>query len=209
MNGSSVIGASAVLNDLTDTDVGSPTNGQLLQYVTASSKWQAATVIDTNTALGTSDSVAPSQKAAKTYADTKIPKTDIDTTTTLGTSDTKVPSQKAVKTYADTKAPLAGGIKAWAKWNGRTTGTVTADASYNVTSIVRNSAGNWTITWATDFSSANYVIMIQYGSNESDARASLSVYSQAAGSCVIRCVDANNSAVDIDFVHIMAIGTQV
>lgn len=104
MNGSSVIGASAVLNDLTDTDVGSPTNGQLLQYVTASSKWQAATVIDTNTALGTSDTVTPSQKATKTYADTKIPKTDIDTTTTLGTSDTKVPSQKAVKTYVDATA---------------------------------------------------------------------------------------------------------
>lgn len=106
MNASSVIGASMVLDDLTDTDVGSPTNLQLLQYVTASGKWQSATVIDTNTALGTSDTVTPSQKATKTYADTKIPKTDIDTTTTLGTSDTKVPSQKAVKTYVDGKSGI-------------------------------------------------------------------------------------------------------
>jgi len=55
-----------------------------------------------------SDTKVATQKAVKTYADTKIPKTDIDTTTTLGTSDTKVPSQKAVKTYVDTLISSSG-----------------------------------------------------------------------------------------------------
>lgn len=62
------------------------------------------------TLAANSDGKIPSQKAVKTYADTKIPKTDIDTTITLGTSDTKVPSQKAVKTYADTALALKANL---------------------------------------------------------------------------------------------------
>lgn len=43
--------------------------------------------------------------------------------------------------------------KAWVKWNNA--GTIAA--SYNVTSMTDNGTGNFTITIATDFSSANYV----------------------------------------------------
>lgn len=46
--------------------------------------------------------------------------------------------------------------KAWAIWNGGTSGTSTANASYNVTNIVKNSTGNYTIYFATGFSSVNY-----------------------------------------------------
>lgn len=63
----------------------------------------ALTAFSTDGTLGgNTDTDIPTEKAVKTYADTKIPKTDIDTSTSLGTSDTKVPSQKAVKTYVDT-----------------------------------------------------------------------------------------------------------
>lgn len=56
-----------------------------------------------------SDLVVPSEKAVKTYADTKIAASYIDTDGTLAAnSDSKIATQKATKTYADTKALLAG-----------------------------------------------------------------------------------------------------
>lgn len=64
----------------------------------------------TNTSLGTSDTLYPSQKAVKTYADTKqtalgftpenVANKDVDGTLAAN-SDTKYPSQKAAKTYID------------------------------------------------------------------------------------------------------------
>lgn len=60
------------------------------------------------TFAGNSDVLVPTQKAVKTYADTKIASTYLDTDGTLtANSDTKIPSQKAVKTYADTKLPTS------------------------------------------------------------------------------------------------------
>jgi hypothetical protein len=51
-----------------------------------------------------SDAKVPSQKAVKTYADTKLPSSYLDTDGTLAAnSDVKVASQKATKTYADGK----------------------------------------------------------------------------------------------------------
>lgn len=44
--------------------------------------------------------------------------------------------------------------KAWVVWNG--TGTISNLASYNVTSLTDHGTGDYTITWATDFSTANY-----------------------------------------------------
>ncbi len=99
-------------------------------------------------------------------------------------------------------------IRAMVHFDGRATGTVTPIASYNITSVVRNSAGNWTITWDTDFADENYIVMAQHKCDDSDGRLSLRVYSQAAGNCVITAHDANNSAVDVDFVQIVAIGIQ-
>jgi len=56
-----------------------------------------------------SDTLYPSQKAVKTYADTKevLVNKSIDGTLAAN-SDTLYPSQKAVKTYANTKEPLLG-----------------------------------------------------------------------------------------------------
>jgi hypothetical protein len=54
------------------------------------------------TLASNSDAKIPTEKAVKTYADTKIPSTFLDTDGTLAAnSDSKVATQKAVKTYAD------------------------------------------------------------------------------------------------------------
>jgi len=55
------------------------------------------------TMAGNSDSCCPTEKATKTYADTKLTGTLSTDGTLADNSDTKVCSQKAVKTYADTK----------------------------------------------------------------------------------------------------------
>ena len=67
------------------------------------------TYLDTDTALtANSDTKIATQKATKTYADTKIPLDFIDTDGALAAnSDTKLATQKATKTYADTKVPLS------------------------------------------------------------------------------------------------------
>ena len=67
------------------------------------------TYLDTDTALtANSDTKIATQKATKTYADTKVPSNFIDTDGTLAAnSDTKLATQKATKTYADTKVPLS------------------------------------------------------------------------------------------------------
>lgn len=78
----------------------------------------------TNTGLGTSDILYPSQNAVKTYVETSISDVLVDinvdiadlyalkedksnksTDVLLGTSDTLYPSQKAVKTYVDQRVP--------------------------------------------------------------------------------------------------------
>lgn len=89
----------------------------------------------TNTSLGTSDTLYPSQKATKTYVDTGLatkPTATLDTDGTLAAnSDTRVASQKATKTYADTKeVPLT-----FSTGLTRSTNTVTVNTSQNISTL--------------------------------------------------------------------------
>jgi hypothetical protein len=64
-------------------------------------------------------------------------------------------SNVATQAYADAAVTNAPGVaKAWVNFNG--TGTVTINASHNVTSITDNGAGDYTINFTTAFSSAYY-----------------------------------------------------
>jgi hypothetical protein len=82
-------------------------NAQLKRRNNANDAWiimglEAASTDGTFAA--NSDSLVPTQKAAKTYADTKLASSALDTDGTLAAnSDAKVATQKAGKTYADTK----------------------------------------------------------------------------------------------------------
>lgn len=68
--------------------------------------------------------------------------------------------------------------KAWVKW---TAGGTTITASYNVDSITRHAAGDYTVTFGTDFSSGDYVAQ--------------GVVSSATGNVRFVCVDPANQAV--------------
>jgi len=81
-----------------------------------------------------------------------------------------------------------GAAKAWCVFDGADTGSHACDAGYNVTSIERVTTGDYTITWDTDFSSGNYVL-VGTGSQGSDTV--IALVSLSAGSADF---DVQNSA---------------
>lgn len=93
-----------------------------------------------------------------------------------------------------------GVAKGWVQ--GNSAGGISV--SYNVASAVRNSVGNYTITWTTAFASSNYAVLITaFGSQLIGSVASI-----AAGSVTIQIV-ASTTAVNTDDIYsVVAYGRQ-
>lgn len=73
--------------------------------------------------------------------------------------------------------------KAWVNWAGAS-GTI--NSSYNVSSVTRNSTGNYTVNFTSSFSNANYAIV--YGGNRNNSATDafgMNFYSQATGSVIV------------------------
>jgi hypothetical protein len=83
-------------------------------------------------------------------------------------------------------------------------GTPSLDASYNVTSITDTSAGNVTVTIATDFSSANYCAVAQAMTAGGSGQAASVKTGQAAGSLVVRTF-ATATGTDTDNINISVV----
>jgi hypothetical protein len=62
-------------------------------------------------------------------------------------------------------APTAQPIKAWANFDGTQSGTITPRASSNISTIVKNATGDYTITFSTALTDANYVVSGSAASN--------------------------------------------
>ncbi len=88
-------------------------------------------------------------------------------------------------------------------------GTPSLDASHNVTSITDTSAGNVTVTIATDFSSANYAAIAQAVTAGGVAHMASVKTGQAAGSIVVRTALSSTGA-DTDNINlsVVAFGDQ-
>ena len=69
---------------------------------------------------------------------------------TIGTATTPVPSGSA---------PLYG-CRAWCVFDGNLSGTNAPTSGGNVTSVTRNSTGNYTVTFTTAMPDANYSVVI-------------------------------------------------
>lgn len=108
------------------------------------------------------------------------------------------------------RAKYAPGVaKAWVKFKGS---DATINASENIASVTRNSAGLCTIVWTTPFSSADYAVLItgkissQYGI--------YSVVSQTASQIQIQTLGnyssggSNFDRTDFDSVYVVAYGDQ-
>ena len=96
--------------------------------------------------------------------------------------------------------PDAAKIKGWA--NVQADGT--NDASYNVTSVVRTGAGQYTVTWDTDFSSADYAAVVT-AINDGEMLAQID--SQTAGTTLVEIRDGAGNFTDSEF-NLIAIGSQ-
>jgi len=75
--------------------------------------------------------------------------------------------QNGAGTSTSTTNVISGCAKAWVNFNGQASGAIRA--SYNVSSITYNSAGDFTINFTTAFADANYACCMsgdQIGNND-------------------------------------------
>ena len=143
------------LSDLADADTALTNLGGT---ATGRSIFKAADAAAVRTAAGlgtaaTSNTGDFATAAQGTLADSALQAADILDEDDFSTdSATKAPSQQSTKAYVDGQNP----IKAWVNFNGNN-GTIRR--SDNVTSVTRNSTGDYTIAFTTAIGAANYVVM--------------------------------------------------
>ena len=86
--------------------------------------------------------------------------------------------------------------------------------SYNVTSVNRDSAGTFTITWATDFATATYAIVVTAIFDSAASTATTFVgqvqsTSKAVGAVVVKTLRVSDGApIDTTFTSVVAYGDQ-
>lgn len=101
-----------------------------------------------------------------------------------------------------------GVAKAWCFFDGSTAGTFSPTVGNNVASITRNGTGDYTVTFTTAFSSANYVLA---GSADDQAGSSMGVVSirtLAAGSARITVYDGTGTLRDKTKIAVIFHGDQ-
>lgn len=95
-------------------------------------------------------------------------------------------------------------VKAWIHFNG--TGTIAIDDSFNVTSIIDDGTGMYSIYWDTDFANANYCVVGFCGVN-GEGENTL-VQGMAAGSIQILTDTPAGDVANSSIVCVIAIGEQ-
>ncbi len=102
-----------------------------------------------------------------------------------------------------------GVVKGWVSIDG--TGTIAIRDSYNVSSLVDNAIGEYTINWDVDFSNTNYsvVAMCELASN-TGAIITNTLFNTAPGVGSVRIIHNNvaNTNVDVNFSFVQALGDQ-
>lgn len=94
-----------------------------------------------------------------------------------------------------------GVAKGWVRFDGSAT-SVTAAAAYGVSHITDNGTGNYTVFWATAFSSANYAV--DASTNLANSR----VASISSNSAQVICLDLSGTAADAAIISMIAFGDQ-
>jgi hypothetical protein len=88
--------------------------------------------------------------------------TSVAGTAVAGQSDMETPSSTAIIVTPARVQYHPGVAKAWVVFDG-TSGSPSAAAGHNITSITKNGTGDYTITFTTAFSSANYAAIVTAG----------------------------------------------
>jgi hypothetical protein len=92
-------------------------------------------------------------------------------------------------------APTATASQLAKAWVNSAPTTSTINAAYNVTSVVRNSTGNYTFTFTNAFANANYAAMFTI-LNSSNNRV-VNIQSQTTTTIIVQCGDGVGTANDV------------
>lgn len=136
----------------------------------------------------------------------------------VSSSDNLVTLNESVTvTASDTTITVTGGsaikvnlahdafVKGWVTY--QQTGTPAVLDSYNVTSVNDDSAGQITITWATDFADTNYCLVATGGNTAGGIDAGAMLEARAAGTSTIQFVSGGNPE-DLNYECVIGIGDQ-
>lgn len=97
--------------------------------------------------------------------------------------------------------------KAWGKISGAATPVV--EASYNVSSAVKNGTANFSVNWTTPFSSANYcVVATGFEDGTGGNVVTCTVRAQTASSVTFVFFNSAGTAVNPDWFNVLAFGDQ-
>jgi len=107
--------------------------------------------------------------------------------------------------------PIQGIVKAWINFNG--TGTIAINDSYNVAAIGDVGAGQWSITWDTDFANDDYAIVGSGKYDHDDSNTQVPIVgldrianNPAVGIVYVNATVSNGSAADCELISIIVIG---
>lgn len=119
---------------------------------------------------------------------------DADTLATDAVTTVKIQDDAVT----DAKENLSGTAKAWVNFNG--TGTVAIRASYNVSSITDNGAGDYTVNFTTAMSDANYSCVGASGGQASTSNGAVYLYDQttARTTALIRLLVITTAGAGVD-----------
>jgi len=123
------------------------------------------------------------------------------------TAEMEAAASQSVAVTPANQEQHASGIKGWVNFNGT---NAVIRSSYNVTSVTRNSTGNYTVTWDVDFSSGNNVSVISTGYHQGvtfDGGSTLAEGGGSAGAVSVRARRGSTNY-DPDHVTVIAIGQQ-
>ena len=105
-------------------------------------------------------------------------------TSTLVNEDSDIEAQVKTATNATGDAPIYA-CRAWVNFDGTTT-VPTIRASGNVSSVTRNSTGDYTVNFTTDMPDADYAASISNSFGSSTTVRFFNITTASTGSCRIR-----------------------
>jgi hypothetical protein len=136
-----------------------------------------------NTQVQYNNSGSLAGSSALTFNGTTLSTTNVSATTTVSASTLQGTTlSDGTNTTSATNA-IKGSARAWVNWAGAS-GTI--NSSYNVSSVTRNSTGNYTVNFTSAFANTNYAIV--YGGNRNNSATDsfgMNFYSQATGSVIV------------------------
>ena len=126
------------------------------------------------------------------------------TVTTADIVDANITAAKL--SGAQTGAAPVYGVRAWCTFNGGATGTNAPTAGGNVTSVTRNTGGDYTINFTVAMPDANYAVTGSAGFAAASSGRNLGApYSQAPTTTAVRVAVTNavNTLEDVGYVSVV------